>query len=131
MAPVTLKLVMLKLVVPLLVKVTVWAVLVIEIGSPEKTRLLGERLTPVDVLPPVPDRLTDWGLPAALSVMARAAARLPAAEGVNLMLMVQLAPAATLDPQLLVWAKSLALAPKTAMLEMLKAELPELLRVTA
>ena len=79
---------------------------------------------------PVPERLTDWGLPVALSVMARAAARLPAAEGVNLMLMVQLAPAATLDPQLLVWPKSPALAPKTAMLEMLKAELPELLRVT-
>ena len=86
-------------------------------------------MTPVEV--PVPERLTDWGLPVALSVMARAAARLPAAEGVNLMLMVQLAPAATLDPQLFVWAKSLALAPKTAMLEMLKAELPELLRVTA
>ena len=66
-----------------------------------------------------------------MSVMARAAARLPAAAGANVTLMVQLAPAATLDPQLLVWAKSVALAPKTAMLEMLKAALPELLRVTA
>jgi hypothetical protein len=45
--------------------------------------------------------------------------------------MVQLAPAATLDPQLLVWAKSLALAPETATLVMLKATLPELLSVTA
>ena len=66
-----------------------------------------------------------------MSVMATAAARLPAAEGVNLIVMAQLAPAATLTPQLLVWAKSLAFAPKTAILEMLKAELPELLRVTA
>ena len=80
---------------------------------------------------PVPERLTDWGLPAALSVMARAAERLPAAEGVKVMLMVQLAPAASELPQLLVWAKSPELAPKTAMLEMLRAELPELLRVTA
>ena len=80
---------------------------------------------------PVPERLTDWGLPAALSVMARAAARLPTAEGVKVMLMVQLAPAATEMPQLLVWAKSLALAPKTAMLVTVSAELPELVRVTA
>ena len=80
---------------------------------------------------PVPERLTDWGLPVALSVMARAAARLPAAEGANLMLIVQLAPAASELPQLLVWAKSLALEPKTAMLVTLKAELPELVRVTA
>ena len=80
---------------------------------------------------PVPERLTDWGLPAALSVMARAAARLPAAEGVKVTLMVQLALAASAMPQLLVWEKSPALMPKTAMLETLKAELPELLRVTA
>jgi hypothetical protein len=80
---------------------------------------------------PVPERLTDWGLPVALSVMAMAAARLPLAEGVKVRLMVQLAPAATLDPQLLVWAKSLALAPETATLVILKAALPELLSVTA
>jgi hypothetical protein len=45
--------------------------------------------------------------------------------------MVQWAPAATEMPQLMVWAKSLALVPKTAMLVTLKAELPELVRVTA
>ena len=80
---------------------------------------------------PVPERLSDWGLPVALSVMARAAARLPAAEGVKVTLIVQEAPAATLDPQLLVWEKSLALAPKTATLLMFKDALPELVRVTA
>ena len=79
---------------------------------------------------PVPERLTDCGLPVALSVMARAAERLPATEGVNLILIVQLASAASELPQLFAWAKSLAFEPKTAMLEMLKAELPELLRVT-
>ena len=46
------------------------------------------------------------------------------------MLIVQLAPAATLEPQVLVWAKSLALAPESATLVMLKAALPELVRVT-
>jgi hypothetical protein len=63
--------------------------------------------------------------------MASAAVRLLAADGVKVRLMVQLAPAATLDPQLLVWAKSLALAPETATLVRLKAALPELLSVTA
>ena len=86
-------------------------------------------MAPVEM--PVPERLTDWGLPVALSVMARAAERLPAAAGVNLTPMVQLAPAATVVPQLLLWAKSAALVPKTAMLEIFNAELPELLRVTA
>ena len=86
-------------------------------------------MTPVET--PVPERLTDWGLPVALSVMARAAPRLPAAVGLKVALIVQLAPAATELPQLLVWAKSLALTPKTAMLVTLKAELPELVRVTA
>ena len=79
---------------------------------------------------PVPERLTDWGLPVALSVMARAAVRLPLAAGLKVTLMVQLEPAARLDPQLLDWAKSLALTPRTAMLEILKAELPELVSVT-
>ena len=85
-------------------------------------------MAPVEM--PVPERLTDWGLPAALSVMARAAARLPAADGVKVTLIVQEAPAETLDPQLLVWEKSLALAPKTATLVILNAALPELVRVT-
>ena len=80
---------------------------------------------------PVPERLTDCGLPAALSVMATAAERLPLAAGLKVTLMVQLAPAASELPQLLDWAKSLALTPRTAMLEILKAELPELESVTA
>lgn len=65
-----------------------------------------------------------------MSVMARVAARLLLADGVKVTLMVQLAPAATEVPQLLVWAKSPALVPETAMLLTLKAALPELVRVT-
>ncbi len=78
---------------------------------------------------PVPVRLTLCGLPAALSVRVIAAARVPLAAGVKVTLIVQLAPTATLDPQLLDWAKSLALAPVSARLVRLKAALPELVRV--
>jgi hypothetical protein len=79
---------------------------------------------------PVPDKLTVWGLPLALSLMLTEAVRLPLAVGVKVTLMVQLPPAATELPQVLVWAKSPALLPATAMLVMLKAALPVLLRVT-
>jgi len=78
---------------------------------------------------PAPVRLTDCGLPLALSVMLTEAVRLPLAEGVNATLMVQLAPAATELPHVLVWAKSLALVPVSTRLVMFKGALPELLRV--
>jgi len=61
--------------------------------------------------------------------MAMAAMREPLAVGVKVTLIVQLAPAATLAPQLLVWAKSLGLVPTRAMLVRVKAALPVLLRV--
>jgi hypothetical protein len=57
------------------------------------------------------------------------AERLPLADGVKVTLMVQLPPAATELPQLLVWVKSLALAPESARLVTLKAALPELVSV--
>jgi len=44
--------------------------------------------------------------------------------------MVQLEPAATLDPQVLVWVKSPALEPETAMLVTLNDALPVLVSVT-
>jgi len=88
---------------------------------------VGERLARAAV--PVPERLTACGLPLALSVMLTEAVRLPLAAGLNVTLMVQLALAATELPQVLVWAKSLALVPVSARLVMLKAALPVLLRV--
>ena len=63
-------------------------------------------------------------------MMAREAVRLPLTEGVKVTLRVQLEPAATELPQLLVWAKSPALEPERAMLVRLKGTLPELVRVT-
>ena len=65
-----------------------------------KVRLVGERLTPVGAVP-VPERLTVWGLPLALSVMLSEAVRLPLAVGLKVTLTVQLAPAATELPQVL------------------------------
>ena len=51
---------------------------------------------------PVPVRLTVWGLAGALSAIVTEAVRLPLAEGVKVTLIVQVAPAATELPQLLV-----------------------------
>ena len=77
----------------------------------------------------MPVRLTLWGLPVALSVKVTAAVRVPLAAGVKVTLIVQLAPAATELPQLLVWAKSPGFVPVSAMLVTVKAALPVLVRV--
>ena len=82
-----------------------------------------------DVLVPVQVRLTLCVPPMVLSVRVTAAVRVPVAAGLKVTLIAQLAAAARLEPQLLVWVKSPALAPETAMLVMLKAALPELVRV--
>ena len=58
------------------------------------------RVAAADV--PVPERLAVCGLPLALSVTVRAAVRVPVAAGEKVTLIVQLAPAAKLEPQLLV-----------------------------
>ena len=128
-APVKAMLEMLKLALPVLLRVTTCEELVMSTASFPKDRLEGERLAAALVLAPVPERLTVCGLPVALSVRVTAAVRVPVAAGLKVTLIVQLAPAATLDPQLLVWAKSLGLVPESAMLVMLKAALPVLVRV--
>ena len=51
------------------------------------------------------------------------------AVGVKVTLIVQLPPAATELPQVLVWAKSPGFVPVSAILVMVKAELPVLFRV--
>ena len=85
---------------------------------------MGERLTRGAV--PVPVRLTDWVAGLALSVIVTAPVRVPAAVGLKVTLSVQLALAARLEPQVLVWEKS----PLAVMLVMLRVALPVLLRVT-
>ena len=50
---------------------------------------------------PVPDSVTDCGLPVALSATDNAAVRVPEAAGVNMITMLQLAPAASEELQVL------------------------------
>ena len=66
-----------------------------------------------------------------MSVITSEALRAPAAVGLKATLMVQLAPAATLEVQLLVWAKSPLLVPANAMPLIVRAAFPVLLNVTA
>jgi hypothetical protein len=65
-----------------------------------------------------------------LSVIVRVALRVLMPEGVKVTVIVQLAPAATDEPQLLVWLNSLALAPPMLMPVTDKAADPMLVRVT-
>jgi len=116
-----------KVALPVLLKVTTCEELVVSTATLPKDRLEGEKLVAAAV--PVPLRLTLCGLPDALSVRVTEAVKAPAAAGLKVTLIVQLAPEATLDPQVLVSAKSLALVPETAMLLTLKAPFPELVSV--
>ena len=85
---------------------------------------MGERPTTGAV--PVPVRLTVCVAGLALSVMVKEPFLEPLAVGVKVTLKVQLALAARLEPQVLVWEKS----PLTVMLVMLRTALPVFLRVT-
>jgi hypothetical protein len=74
---------------------------------------------------PVPVRLMVWVAGLALSVMVMAPVLVPAAVGLKVTLRVQLAPAATFGPQVLVWEKS----PLTVILVMRRVALPVFLSV--
>jgi hypothetical protein len=101
---------------PLLLSVTVCAALVLPTDCVPKLKLLAERLTVGGVATPVPVSETVCGLPVASSVIVTAATRLPAAVGLNVTLIVQLAPPATLAPHVFVSEKSPAFVPVIAML---------------
>ena len=64
---------------------------------------------------PEPARVIVCGLPGASSVIIIAALLLPSAAGVKVTLMVQLALAASVEPQVLVSEKSAAFVPITLM----------------
>ena len=74
----------------------------------------------------MPVRLTVWVAGLALSAMAKEPLREPLTVGVKVTLRVQLALAARLVPQVLVWEKS----PLTVTLVILSMTLPVFLRVT-
>jgi hypothetical protein len=90
-----------------------------------KVKEAGERLT-TGVAKPVPVRLTVCVAGLALSVMVTTPVLVPAAVGLKVTLRVQLALAARLEPQVLVWEKS----PLAVMPVMLRVAFPVLLRVT-
>lgn len=130
LAPVMVMPVILKAALPVFESVTTCDPLATSTGSFPKETLEGEALAVGLALAPVPERLTLCGLPVALSVKVRAAVCAPLAAGLKDTLTVQLAPAATLEPQVLVCVKSLGSAPERATLSV-KAALPLLVRVTA
>ncbi len=75
-------------------------------------------------------RETFCGLPLALSEVLTLAVRVPLAAGVKVTLIVQLALALTLEPQVFVSAKSPMLVPVMLMLVMVSVAFPVLLKVT-
>jgi hypothetical protein len=91
---------------PLLVSVTGCAALVVPTVWPAKVKLVGARVTPV-----VPVSGTVCVLPPPSSLMDTEAVLVPTAVGVNVTLIVQLPPAATVVPQVFVCAKSPASPP--------------------
>src|SRR5579863_471196 len=120
---------MLRVDVPVLVKVTVCAGLVVPTSWLPKPRLGGERLTPG--VAPNPVRGTVCGDPWASSIKISVAPRLPLTAGVNVTEIVQVAPfLATLVPQLFVSVKSLGLAPMIFTPPTASGRLPGLVRTT-
>jgi hypothetical protein len=116
--------------VPVLVRVTLCAALVVVMSWPAKVRLAGESETTGTT--PVPVSGILCGLPEALSVTESEAFRAPVADGLKVTLIVQFAPAATLEPQVLVSVKSPLFAPPMAMPEplMLNVAVPVFVSVT-
>jgi hypothetical protein len=87
-----------KAVVRWLVRVTFWAALVVPTEPAANVRLAAEALTGAV---PVPDKLTVCGLFTALSVNVRKPVRAPMVVGENVTPMVQVSPAPTLAPHVL------------------------------
>ena len=73
---------------------------------------------------PVPARVAACRAPAALSATLTRADKLPGAEGVNVTLMVHVAPTASVVPQLLVAAKEVAFVPPREMPVMASGPVP-------
>lgn len=93
-----------------------------------KLREAAERLR--FALTPVPLSATLWGLPVAVSVMVSVAVAAPAAAGVKVTEMTQLASPERDDPQVFVWLKSAAFAPANPILLMVSPDDPKFWSVT-
>ena len=86
--------------VPVFVKTTICGWLVIESGTVPKES--EAELKDTVGVPPVPEREITCGVDGALSLTLMLAERAPAKVGVNLGVMVQVAPIPRVEPQLLV-----------------------------
>jgi hypothetical protein len=107
-----------------LVTVTVWLELALPRATTPKFNALADNVTGV---PPVPLRLTFWGLFEALSVKVSVPLAAPAAVGVNVTPTAQLAPAGTGVPQVL---PEIAKGPLIPTLEIVRDVLWRLVSVT-
>jgi len=95
--------------VPVFFRITLCAWLLAASTVFGKTRLVGVRLTVSGGAVPVPLSATACGEPLALSAMWSEAVSAPTAAGLKAMEMVQLAPAATVVPQVVaVWVNDVA-----------------------
>jgi hypothetical protein len=111
--------------VPVLVTVTICAALVEFTICEPKLSVLAESVT-AGALSPVPPKVIVCGLLAALSAMVTLPYRFPAAVGVNVTLIVQFAPAASVAGHVFVWPKS----PEAAITTISSGALPVLVKVT-
>ena len=123
-SPLTVTLVILRVTLPVFLRVRLCALLLVPTACGRKVKEAGEKLTTGAV--PLPVKLTVWVPGPALSLMVEEPLREPLAVGVKVTLRVQLALAARLEPQVLVWENS----PLVVMLVMLRVALPVLLGVT-
>jgi hypothetical protein len=110
---------------PVFVSDTVWGLLLVNTFCVGKVKEEGERLAAGPA--PIPVRLTVWVGGLALSVTVKVPVAVPEAMGLKVTAMLHEAPAATLEPQVLVWEKG----PLTAMLEMVSVEVPVFSSLTA
>src|ERR1017187_3211968 len=117
-------LVILSWTVPVLVRVATWGGPLMPTASLGKVRDDGEIVT-VGAGVPVPDKLTICGLMRSPSVMVIVPFQVSARVGVKVTEMVQVAPAFTVVPQVLVSPKDLL----ATMLVMLREFLPKFVRV--
>jgi len=125
-------LVIVKVPLPVLVNVTLCAPLALPTAWLGKVTLATLRLA-AGVPVPVPLNCTTCVLPGvllALSVIVSVAVRLLPPFGVNVTLMLQFVPATNVAPQVFVSEKSPELVPPSAMLDIVRDPVPELLTVT-
>src|ERR1035437_3940002 len=126
-SPVTPKLITVNWASPVLNSATGFGALVVFTSCAPKASEVGE--TEPIATPQIPVRLIVCGLSLALSVIVTLPVRVPSAVGVKVTEMLQLPPAGTDVPQLLVSAKSPPFAPVTLMDVMVKVALPVLVNL--